>query len=498
MSQKKAPLFELIHSLEAFEKSYFKKFAIKSGNKKDSVFLRLFDAINKQKVYNESALKKKFQNENIVKNFAAAKTHLFNLIVQTIIETRQKDPKYKIVQKFMEALFLKEKNMNQEALRILEKIDQLSIQTDLQNFLAPILTFELGSNPLGIEHQPKRDSLIKRIEENIKWQQRRLQYVKLIEQAIVYRQQWGIPVRKKENIEKIELLLKKPITADRNSANSPVLKYLQSSLRTLYFTIIENDEGRFEENKWLYHFMSEQKDFSSIRKETYYLTYYNFISLACVSDDYSIEQLQELVDKFWTEFDDEDAKQLKNYKYQYSVYLLASFCSACLEKGNLSLALSEAKGLEQLFKYKKTKHKNQAFFVYRTMIKVHYLNNNKNESLRLVDQFLEEDDINQYPQEVAHLKLLRIVLHYELGNELYVFNSIRNFYRYLKKNDLLHPAEATILKFIRQLASLPKSDKKSYFKAFEKQLLLHEFKDELNHFSDYFDIINWTKEQIKS
>ena len=73
-------LFRLIHSLTIEEKGYFKKFAARhktSGN----VYLRLFDAINKQKVFEEKLLIKSFA----AYNFADLKLYLKDIITYLLL-----------------------------------------------------------------------------------------------------------------------------------------------------------------------------------------------------------------------------------------------------------------------------------------------------------------------------------------------------------------------------------------------------------------------------
>ena len=61
-------IHRLVHSLSRSEKRYFSLFAQRHAIGGKSNYLALFEAINKQGVYNEEALKKKFS-----KNFTREK-----------------------------------------------------------------------------------------------------------------------------------------------------------------------------------------------------------------------------------------------------------------------------------------------------------------------------------------------------------------------------------------------------------------------------------------
>lgn len=77
-------LFELVKSLSREEKIYFKRFAKFHVKGKENKYLRLFDAIARQKKYDEKRLLKQFQNERFINNFPAAKSYLFGIIMKSL------------------------------------------------------------------------------------------------------------------------------------------------------------------------------------------------------------------------------------------------------------------------------------------------------------------------------------------------------------------------------------------------------------------------------
>ena len=77
-------LFKLIKGLSKNEKGYFRKLASAFSTDKQSSYLLLFDAIDKQEVYDESALLKKFRNESFTKQFSVTKGLLFDNILKAL------------------------------------------------------------------------------------------------------------------------------------------------------------------------------------------------------------------------------------------------------------------------------------------------------------------------------------------------------------------------------------------------------------------------------
>ena len=79
----KTSLFNLVKSLTPAEKRYFKLFAGLHG-KKEKLYILLFNAIDKQKVYNEKALQNKFCDSRNSSNFSMIKSYLYAQIIAAL------------------------------------------------------------------------------------------------------------------------------------------------------------------------------------------------------------------------------------------------------------------------------------------------------------------------------------------------------------------------------------------------------------------------------
>lgn len=75
-------LFDLIKALTKSEKRFFKLHSsLQSGDKN---YLKVFDAMDRQKVYDEGALKGQFANEVFIKHLPSEKNHLYKLILKAL------------------------------------------------------------------------------------------------------------------------------------------------------------------------------------------------------------------------------------------------------------------------------------------------------------------------------------------------------------------------------------------------------------------------------
>ena len=118
-------LWRFIHSLTHKEKLFFKRNFAASKPADQHLYLKLFDAINSQKKYDEPLLLKKFKPELSKKNIAAQKNYLQRQISEALIfyEYKNNEEHYIIRLRLLVRLFRK-KGLLDEALLIWKKAIQ--------------------------------------------------------------------------------------------------------------------------------------------------------------------------------------------------------------------------------------------------------------------------------------------------------------------------------------------------------------------------------------
>ena len=75
-------LFDLIRSLTKSEKRFFKLHStLQSGTKN---YMRLFEAIDRQKNYDEDELRRVFAGETFIRHLPSEKNHLYKLVLKAL------------------------------------------------------------------------------------------------------------------------------------------------------------------------------------------------------------------------------------------------------------------------------------------------------------------------------------------------------------------------------------------------------------------------------
>lgn len=120
-------LHELIKSLTQTEKRYFKLFAQLQTSNKDCDYVLLFNAIEKQKVFNETKIKAHFKGTSIEKRYASLKKYLYELILKclTNYHIESKDS-IKVRRMLDSAEILIAKGLYHQAKRRLDKTEKIA------------------------------------------------------------------------------------------------------------------------------------------------------------------------------------------------------------------------------------------------------------------------------------------------------------------------------------------------------------------------------------
>jgi len=133
-------LFELIHSMSAAEKRYFKRHYASDKN----LTTELFDFVNGLNEYNEEEVKSHFEATKLAKNLKVYKVQLSDTLLKSLISYHAKNSeKSKIRQGLEEIDILLEKQLYDMALSKIRKIKDIAIKKEEIEYLIPILQCEL-------------------------------------------------------------------------------------------------------------------------------------------------------------------------------------------------------------------------------------------------------------------------------------------------------------------------------------------------------------------
>ena len=135
-------LFQLIKSLEKAEKRHFKLYIKRSSGKEELKIVRLFDAMDKLKDYDEKILLKRM--DDVTKpQLANLKTHLYKQILASLRLLKSDDSlDLQLNEQFDYAHILYKKGLFMQSLRIIDRAKEIARTNQKFNFLPQLIALE--------------------------------------------------------------------------------------------------------------------------------------------------------------------------------------------------------------------------------------------------------------------------------------------------------------------------------------------------------------------
>jgi hypothetical protein len=136
-------LHTLIKSLTSSEKGYIKKHSVVHVIGDQNKYIKIFDAIDKQKEYDEKEIIKKFADDPILNNFSVAKNYLFRFILKCL-ESYHSNTKSELRSTLNQVEILYNKNLPGVAKKMLVKAKAIAQQYELYEFMEEIIDWEIA------------------------------------------------------------------------------------------------------------------------------------------------------------------------------------------------------------------------------------------------------------------------------------------------------------------------------------------------------------------
>ncbi|MFY8090176.1 MAG: hypothetical protein ACOVMI_02895 [Chitinophagaceae bacterium] len=461
-------LFSLIHSLTPTEKRYFKLFAQRQVQHKNTNYAKIFDAINEQIEYNEESLLKKFKRENFINQFGVTKNYLFNIILSCMQQYNEENfIEWKIRNMFLQCKILASKGLDEDAEKMIRKTKELAWQYELYYVIGDLIILEkylFGNFRIGeptiesymsIEKEEQQAFEISNTHQQIGnvWH-----YLTLLELEIGILPQSDIKQRADIYTNAI-YMTQEPLV----SYNA---KYRYYATWSLYYNLVNDQERNYECCKKGVLIREEQIQQQPLLNLDPLAPYYNFL-ISCEKAN------------LWDEFEFY-LNKIYNYEaptIEINIRRMHNYCWC-----GLMFFLHQKeyeKAYEILQKYK-------AFFIekkinFRKDFKIYieaccaivciFLKKN-NEAIKWLNNILNNPIPQVELRSQASARLYSIMLHFDEQNFETIEYVSKQAKKYLEQISLYHEPEKLFLKHINEAVNEP--DKK------KQNQILHSLFNQLN------------------
>jgi tetratricopeptide (TPR) repeat protein len=490
-------LHKLIKSMTKPEKRYFKVFSSRHIIGESNNYQVLFDAIDKQEEYDEVKLMKKFKDKSFVHRFSISKNRLYNALLKSLdsfhsnssIEAQLQRQLHSVEILYHKSLYDQCLKLLQSARKVAEKHEKLTILVEMDKWEKRIHEKDNYEN-LGGGDQLKeilnadRDVVASLHAYNELW------YVKSMIFSELYR---GGKVRNADEPKRMKRIIDDVSSAidpkHMNTENRYMLNHIHSAYHfstgeyeLCYPYLLENLKLI---DKKPHLFREEPNIYISVLTNAIYVG----MRLGKWSEALkNVEMMRELPAKL--ELQKNEDLELRLFALSKSTELTLYAQSGEFEKG-IELIPSIEDGLEKFSDQLSSVRKAHFYF---NIAVVHFGMENYHESLKWINQLLNNVEIDKTRDIHCMAQILNLVIHFELGNKSLLPYALRSTQRFLETRSRVYRFEQVMLNFIKE--TMKKRQDKSIKELMESLVaeleLLRQDPFERTVF-EYFDFLSWAR-----
>lgn len=429
------------------EKRYFKINAASISGRDNSVYLRLFDAIEAQQVYNEKLLKEKFKGEKFVKQFSVAKNYLQHIIIKSLTAYHASLSINMEITDLLRSLeVMYEKGHYTICQKIIRKGKELAEKYEKFVYLDRFLEWESRIHFTNSNFYATRKTLYRQ-RDNLATIQADLESKTLALEMYEKTTEFGF-VATSQQMRELEQILKAAKEKRISEATGIMGKYYHYSLWHMYYCCTDNYAKRFEYSEKILGLLESYPHFIEENPSIYTAALNNYAnSLLAFGDTKKAikmaKKMRELPELY----------NISKWEREKNSALLLSYdieIVAYISKAEISRALTLEEEIEQLLNLHESQiQKNNLFEVCYNMAIVHFLAGHFEKCLRWIYYIINARDLSHREDLYIAARLFTLLIHYELNNELLLKNLVISMQRFLRARKRLFAPEMAFFHFLK-------------------------------------------------
>jgi hypothetical protein len=486
-------LFGLIKSLTPHEKGYIRRMAFVHQQSGENNYLRLFDAIDQQKTYDEAALRKKLEKDQLMKNFPGAKNYLQNVILRHL-ESYDASPQNEVRSLVNQYSILRRKGLTTLGHKLLHRALQICEKNEFDILKVEVLHFLLSHNIMYGAASPwpgGSEDLLRQIGETsaLAIEASTMRH----EIELLRKQTAGLTrARTEEELEPLRKKIAHLQQYDTSRLRSFDTRYQYYQLLTNSLYLCGNIKEGLHYAGLLCNWLLENWHYAATKSTGYITAFYNkaLYELVLFKPEIraSIAALERLIEK----------EALGNPKS--NVLLRRLKLMEAWETGRYDEVQTLSVSLLDYLRENNELINRPA----EEMICLHisacafFATGNFQQSAKQLRLLLRQPDAEKEVSMSAGARILLLVVEFERGDRLGIDSQLRSTYRFLLQKKQLHKVEKAILDFLRKV-SRKTLDEAALKEEFLK--LKEEIEIALQHDSDdptarMFDIVSYLESKI--
>jgi len=488
-------LFQLIKSLEKAEKRHFKLYIKRSSSREDLKIIKLFDAIDKGKDYDERIILNKLPGVE-KPQFANLKAHLYKELLASLRLLKSSDSiDLQLHEQLDYARILYNKGLYLQSLKILERAKDLAKNYHQESFLIQVISLEKKIETLHITRSGDgaADKLTAESNEvNIQRNE-----ITALSNLALQLYQWYVKyghARNAKDEKGVKQFFKQNLQIETNNIGGFYQRlYLYQSY--CWYAFIRQDFLMYYRysRKWADLFKNEPM-MITVETGHYIKGMHNLLTA-----NFNLRNFKQF-DKYIARFErftfSKPATQHDNFRMQAFVYLTSAKINQHLMKGTfgegIKLTPAIERGLEEFDMY--IDRHRVLVIQYKTAL-LYFGNADYEKAIDHLQKIIN-GPVDMRIDLQCYARLVHLMAHFELGNDAIIESLIKSVFRFMSRMENLTVVEEEMFKFLRNnvyesAAKLKPGLKKllQKIKQFEKN------RYETRVFS-YLDIISWVESKV--
>jgi hypothetical protein len=488
-------LFSLINSLNGMEKRYFKLAVTVHDGGGEKNYMKLFNAIAAQKVYDEDALKKELKGEKLLRRFDMSKNYLYKLVLNTLQSYhRESSIEQELHNLLNRSLVLYHKMLYKECNEVLLKARKIARKFDYHEILVQILQLMIRvamaekkdvryTDPLHEEHRNVLEK-VARVNE----------YRKLYHRLYTFFAKKGNDMRVAGLKRQYKEFLADPLISGKVKPQLYEEKnYFLLTSGLCHFCLGETQKSFDFTRKQLALITSNPQRIGE-DPETYITALNSVIFYG--SELVRIKEVEEgflLLEEFLRTYPLQKHKIFIAYDNMMALYLTAG----SFREG---LPYADKVGEELPFFTDKLFESNLVSLYY-DMFYIYFGCRKFEAALVWMNKLLNETTLFVREDIQVTARITNLILHYELKNYDLLPYLLRRTYRFLSKRKRLYRTEKIILKFVGRALKVSYYDQAAILEMFEEIKEELEFvmrrPEEARILTEYFEYTAWLESKIE-
>ncbi len=481
-------LHPLVRSLSMQEKRHFKLFAQRySGG--GSNYIKLFDAVAAQPVYDEEKLRRKLKGEVFLKHLAFEKHHLQQLITRALrLYHSGKNIDLRLKEMLLDAEILHERSLYHHCRKTLQKARKLARVYERFVFIPEITRLE------------SRLFDLQNLEEVYREETDALQKMQVINKYRTLSNKVALlvasahQVRKRSDLQVFERIMRDPLMRKEDKADTFTARVYYFYIQAVYYEMKGDLKNAYRSRKRFVELIESEPTQLKIHTRNY-LSALNNLAISQL-ELRLFSEAAETVEKIRkVPLHDRKSEDIRVNSFVFSVIIELNIA---IRTGMFVSMADRLPSLERAFHELEKKIQPQFCIVILNSIKYVYFGLGEyRQSLKWSNRVMHETDAGVRQDIQAMARIFNLVLHYELGNTELLEYMIRSTYRFLLKSERLYKVETVVLQYLRRAAfyTSPKEINASFGELLGQLEPLSRTRYEKKAFEE-FDLLAWLQCKI--